>query len=382
MHLSLSPVRHGLRLAVLATSIGLGFQAFATPADLQQLIRQGQLPQALEQIDRTLVEKPRDPQARFLRGVVLTEMGRTQEAVAMFTRLAEDYPELPEPYNNLAVIYAQQKQYDKARQALEKAIRTHPAYATAHENLGDIYARMASQAYDKALQLDSSNATAQTKLSMIRELIIVAARPAAGRPTGIVSLPAAPSMPGMPSAPVTPPAPKPIEVAKPAPVAVATAPVPVPAPAPVAAPAPAATPPAAAPAPVAKPAPPAPKPEPTAKPVPDLTIEVGKMIADWAADWSRKDVKAYLSHYARDFKTPGGSSRSAWETERSQRVGKPGAIQVDCEDIRVSATAPDKATVHFRQNYKSAGLKSSSAKTLEVVKHDGRWRIQSERIGN
>ena len=72
MHLSLSPVRHGLRLAVLATSIGLGFQAFATPADLHQLIRQGQLPQALELIDRTLLDTPRDPPSRFLRGGVLT----------------------------------------------------------------------------------------------------------------------------------------------------------------------------------------------------------------------------------------------------------------------------------------------------------------------
>ncbi len=59
----------------------------------------------------------------------------------MFTKLSEDYPELPEPYNNLAVLYAQQKQYDKARTALEMAIRTHPSYAIAYENLGDIYAK-------------------------------------------------------------------------------------------------------------------------------------------------------------------------------------------------------------------------------------------------
>ena len=69
------------------------------------------------------------------------------------------------------MIYAQQKQYDKAKQALEMAIRTHPSYATAHENLGDIYARLASQAYDKALQIDSSNTSAQTKLAMIRDLM-------------------------------------------------------------------------------------------------------------------------------------------------------------------------------------------------------------------
>ena len=141
MHPSRSRLCHGLHRLVVAAAIGLVFQASAVSAqEVQQLIRQGLYPQALEQIDRQLADKPRDAQIRFMRGVVLTEMGRTQEAVAVFNRLTEDYPELPEPYNNLAVIYAQQKQYDKARQALEKAIRTHPAYATAHENLGDIYA--------------------------------------------------------------------------------------------------------------------------------------------------------------------------------------------------------------------------------------------------
>jgi tetratricopeptide (TPR) repeat protein len=87
-----------------------------------------------------------------------------------FPELTEDYPELPEPYNNLAVLYAAQADYERAKNSLEMAIRTHPSYATAHENLGDIYAKMASQAYDKALQLDKSNTSAQTKLALIRDL--------------------------------------------------------------------------------------------------------------------------------------------------------------------------------------------------------------------
>lgn len=125
--------------------------------DIQRLMKQGQLPQALDKTDAYIASKPRDPQGRFMRGLILTEMGRTADAIAVFTKLAEDFPELPEPYNNLAVLYAQQKQYDKARTALEMAIRTHPSYSIAHENLGDVYAKLASQAYDKALQLDSSN---------------------------------------------------------------------------------------------------------------------------------------------------------------------------------------------------------------------------------
>jgi tetratricopeptide (TPR) repeat protein len=108
-------------------------------------------------VNRVLAQKSGDPKARFLKGIILTEQGNTKDAIEIFTKLTQDHPNLPEPYNNLAVIYAGQGQYDKARAALEQSIRTHPSYATAYENLGDVYAKLASQAYDKALQLDKSN---------------------------------------------------------------------------------------------------------------------------------------------------------------------------------------------------------------------------------
>ena len=87
---------------------------------------------------------------RFLKGVVLTEAGAPAEAIAVFQSSTEDYPELPEPYNNLAVLYAAPAQYDKARAALEMAIRTNPGYATAHENLGDVYAQLAGAVVQRA----------------------------------------------------------------------------------------------------------------------------------------------------------------------------------------------------------------------------------------
>ncbi len=136
----------------------------------EKLFHSGQQTQALDRVNSFLSAHPKDARARFLKGLILTEQNNPNEAIKIFTALTEDYPELPEPYNNLAVLYASQGQYDKARATLEMAIRTHPSYATAHENLGDIYAKMASQAYDKALQLDKNNATAQTKLQLIREL--------------------------------------------------------------------------------------------------------------------------------------------------------------------------------------------------------------------
>src|SRR5882672_4324632 len=138
--------------------------------DASRLLKAGQREQALERVNRALAAKPADPQARFLKGLIYTEQGNTREAIEIFTKLTQDYPDLPEPYNNLAVIYASQGQYEKARGALEQSIRTHPSYATAYENLGDVYAKLASQAYDKALQLDKSNTGAQNKLALVREI--------------------------------------------------------------------------------------------------------------------------------------------------------------------------------------------------------------------
>jgi tetratricopeptide (TPR) repeat protein len=143
-------------------------------AEAAKLIHDGQYAPALAKIDGVLAADGKNPQARFLKGVVQTDESETEAAIATFQGLTEDYPELPEPYNNLAVIWAQQGQYDKARRALELALVTRPDYAIAHENLGDIYARLASAEYDRAVVLDKANKSAQTKLTLVRELFAVA----------------------------------------------------------------------------------------------------------------------------------------------------------------------------------------------------------------
>jgi len=146
--------------------------------EANQLFKQKQLDRALDRVNAYLKTQPKDARGRFLKGMILADQNKPNDAITVFTELTQDFPELPEPYNNLAVLYASQGQYDKARSALEMAIRAHPNYATAHENLGDIYAKMAGQAYDKALQLDRGNAAAQTKLNLIQKLFPDSPRPA------------------------------------------------------------------------------------------------------------------------------------------------------------------------------------------------------------
>lgn len=200
------PVWNLSRLGLAALFAGAVLAAPAVRADelaeASKLLKSGQHQQAMERVNKLLAGNPKDPQARFLKGLIYTEQGKPRDAVAIFQKLTEDYPELPEPYNNLAVIYASQGQYDKARAALEQSIRTHPSYATAYENLGDVYAKLASQAYDKALKLDSANAGAQNKLALVRDL------------TGRLPPAAAPATVALAAT-----APKPAPAAKPAPKA-------------------------------------------------------------------------------------------------------------------------------------------------------------------
>ena len=329
-----------------AVTLGLLLAAAVVHADelqdVTRMLRQGQAPQALERVDKYLAGKPRDAQGRFLKGLILTEMNRPSEAIQVFTKLSEDYPELPEPYNNLAVLYASQGQYEKARVALESSIRTHPSYATAHENLGDIYSKLASQAYDKALQLDSSNTGAKTKLAMIGEMIGGGTR-AARAPTR--------------TEPV-----KTVEA--------------TPAKAPDAAKAGAAagTEPKAAEAKAAE------TPAKSGGARGNEADELIKTVNAWANAWAKKDVAGYLAHYAKDFKTPKGEARGEWESARKQRISAPKKIEVGIESPRVNISGDNSASVTFRQNYRSDVVKTSGTKTLVMVKADGKWKIREERV--
>ena len=136
-------------------------------------------------LESGLRDHPNDPQLRFLYGVTVADLGRTQDAIDVFRQLAADFPELPEPHNNLAVLYAAAGDLDKARAALDESVRAAPGYALAHENLGDLHLRLAVRAYERSLQIDTRNASARSKLELARELLNrVAQPPAATAPRG------------------------------------------------------------------------------------------------------------------------------------------------------------------------------------------------------
>lgn len=347
--------RRHISATLLIGTVLLGVSMASNADELQeatQLFKQGQQASALAKLNNFLANKPRDAQGRFLKGLILTQQGKTADAIKVFSGLTEDYPELPEPYNNLAVLYASQSQYDKAKSSLEMAIRTHPSYATAHENLGDIYAKMASQAYDRALQLDSNNPATQTKLAMIQDLFTDKPRgkATAARDAGILNSKASAATPAKAD----------IATAK----TTATA-------APVAA-APtknAATAVAAAPA----------KASPEKPAASDKSHDVLETVNAWAAAWSSQNVKKYLSYYAADFHTPDHETRANWENSRKDRISKPKHIEVLVSNGTVDFADDSHATVKFHQNYRSSSIKAAGPKTLQMVKSGSSWFILEER---
>ena len=322
-------------LAVLSLILASA-SVFATEVqDINQQFRRGDLNGALQRANAYLANNPKDAQARFLKGLILAEQNKSAEAIQVFTALTEDFPELPEPYNNLAVLYAAQNKYDEAKNALEMALRSHPNYTTAHENLGDIYAKLASLSYDKALQLDQNNPTARAKLALLKDIVNPSTRPPQAR------IPAA--------APASVPAEaKPVAVPTPAVAPVAT------------------------PAPVTTPVSPTPAPEQT-------LAGAEATVAAWARAWAAQDADAHLAFYAGDFATPAGLLRAEWEAQRRERIMLPERISVTLSDIKSREVNPGRVNVSFKQTYQSDRLKVTSNKVIELVWRIGKWLIVEEK---
>jgi len=372
-----------MRLAHLVVSLLL-FGLFPTAhaanlQDITQLYKKGKAEQALTELDSYLASLPKDSwgrnvtQARFLRGLILTEQKRTQEAIQVFTRLTLDYPELPEPYNNLAALYVAQGKYEAARDTLERAMRIDPTYAAMHANLGDVYAKLSAQAYEGTLNAATGKSAAD-RLKEACDTYGDMAKRAAGRKIAAradADFRLMRDIPNSRTAAAQPPAHVDIDemaMESPAPAT----------------------------APAAQRKQDALKTQATTLEEPH-SVDKGKAsspadqeqdrkaitqaLKAWSNAWSGKEVNRYLAFYAPDFKLPGGGSRAAWAAQRRERISKPKSIRVTVESPQISLTDATHAKVVFKQSYRSDTLQSSGHKTLLMVKTGGKWLIQEERVG-
>lgn len=299
---------------------------FAGPVDeAQALMERGQFADALRALDQHLAKNPQDAEARFARGLTLTKLNRGNEAIRVFADLTRDYPQLPEPYNNLAVLYAQQGDYEKARDALEAALATHPSYATAHENLGDIYSALAGASYNRALLLDQANQVVRNKLNLIGQLDRSVSDP-------LTTVTTPPPRAAAAAAPVAAPA-APVVAAAAAPAAAVDAPT---------------------------------------------MAAVGAVVQSWAASWSAQDVPTYLMTYGSNFRAEGGLTREAWEAQRRDRIARPQRIDVRVVNPVFTAAADGAVRVTFTQQYQSDNFSDSVTKILELKQDGDNWKIVRE----
>ncbi len=316
-----------LRVVLISLWIFSTGHAFAANeaelAKVRLLMQEGQLSEAHRQLDRFLAQHPGHADGRFLKGLMLVNEGRTREAIDVFAALTRDYPDLPEPYNNLAVLYAAEGDYEKARESLLVAINTHPSYATAHENLGDLYAKMATVAYDKAFSLDETNQTAKAKLALVNDIFVEhpPPQPMQGASRRDSQADSAAVMEAVTSTT-----------------------------------------------------------EPAETSAADSEDRVRSALADWAAAWSDQDVEGYLDHYADAFEPSRGLARSRWEQQRRQRLIKPRYIQVSLSNVTVRMESADRARVSFVQSYRSNTYSDRTRKTVLMTRTGNDWKILSERL--
>lgn len=319
---------------------------------LQALVDDGQYEAALAQTHSYLDTHPGNRDARFLRAVALAGLGRNTDAIEAFRTLARDWPDRPEPANNLAALYARQGDYEKARKWLVQALNTQTVYAVAHRNLGDVYTALATMAYSEVLDSDTDSGadTGSGSKGMKLALVDHLSYP---RGVGLV-LPQT----AAPAASNTPAETR-VAAAEPA--------------APKAEPAPPVEPQPQEQAPV-EPAPE--EQQPDAQPAIDSRIV--QAVYGWAKDWSSQDYDAYIGHYTSDFPSQESQSREQWLAERKVRVTQKASIDVQVISPEVRRIDDDSARVTFIQTYESPTYSDKVRKWLLMQRTDQGWRIARE----
>jgi tetratricopeptide (TPR) repeat protein len=318
------------RLLLTALLLALTSPAWPLERDeINKLLNEKRYQEALSQINAQLSTRPKDADALFLQAVTLTRLERTKEAIASYKKLIDAHPNLPEPRNNLAVLYARLGEFQSAEQALQSALNTDPSYATAHGNLSDLYKTLASIAYNKALSLDNGKqppASPGSRLRLIDELRSNKPAPVEGKS------PATAAKTARAAAPLK------------------TAPEPLPQ-----------------------------RPGTTTENEKTAALnDIEGSVRGWANAWSQQDVAGYLNSYSAAFIPPGNIDRETWNEQRRDRIKSPGFIKIEIEQLEIQPLNSQAASVTFKQRYQSDRFAETTRKLLLLQLEEGQWRIVQE----
>jgi tetratricopeptide (TPR) repeat protein len=187
----------------LSETVGVPFLSFliiepdpitknAVPSDVEKLIKARKYQDAVAQINVDIKKTPRNVQLRFVKARLQIELRQFDQAKKTLIEITQQFPELPEPYNNLAALAANQGQWIEARDYLELALKLRPSYAIASANLGEIYIRLGAQAYEDAAKNATLN---QRQYSNRAKALLDVLKPPAKRPINRAVNPAASSTP-------------------------------------------------------------------------------------------------------------------------------------------------------------------------------------------
>ena len=142
--------------------------------ELRALLARGEAATALPRLEKASAAEPRDVQMRFLLGVALMDLQRDEVALAHFNRMAQDYPELPDPQNNIALLHARSGRLELARLALETALRNDPSHRAARTNLGQVHLLLAVQAWELVAAEGALDDAVLRRLKAVRALLLAA----------------------------------------------------------------------------------------------------------------------------------------------------------------------------------------------------------------
>lgn len=299
------------------------FSRSVLSSSLQQLeseIGEHKFSQAAQTGIAILLQQPDNIQAKFLTALALQNNNQSDMAINYYQEIIHSHPELPEPRNNLAMIYMNKGQYDQAIDLLVASLKTHPAYATAWQNLNLLYQGLASEAYRKALSKERNPRSVMDKIQLTALTSIYDNSSLAALPETQTSSTDKPPTRSIKQQTIPPPLQKPVKV---------------------------------------------------------TLEELTSPLLEWASAWSRKDFNRYINAYVSTYKGD-RANHQAWVNYRRSRIVKPGSIRVNLSDFRIKSQTQTRATIDFKQSFKSSTYADKIIKRIHLKQINGSWKITRE----
>ncbi len=314
------------------------------PASLllvRDLMQAGRLAEAGQEVALQLQKPSPDPQFQLLQCVVLANQNQTAKAITCLSALVKAQPNMLEAYNNLGVLHASLGQHDEARRWLNLALQRLPVLWTVHQNIQNLQVEVSLKAYASALQSELPLKAAAPKLTLLASTSLSNMANITFEPTATDKVEALAS-------------------AAPAPVAPA----------------------AAAPAPAVQALKSTPAPVQTSEQAPldeETRQQVQAAVEAWAQAWSAQNMPQYFAAYTPDYSMPKGLGRAAWEAERTSRIAGRRFVRVSVRQVSFEKVGA-KVVARFSQFYESDNISSTHRKRLDLVRHEGGWRIERENV--